>query len=181
MDIWDIVVKDYKDEDVKLDYCRRKVLLVVNTAIASSYSAQYLALEKLYRSYHDFGLEILDFPCNQFGNDAPWTSKEMHDYCVKKFHVSFNQFAKVDVNGVNESPIFSFLKDNSPQETVNGKKNKVQMKSLKAKSDTCKRDGDIIWNFTKFLIDKKGNVVMRLATTENPMLMEDKIRRLLAE
>ncbi len=181
MDIWDCVVKNSKNEDVKLDYCKNKVVLVVNTALGSDYRAQYLALEKLYRTYHDRGLEILDFPCNQFGNESDFPDEAIHDYCVKKFHTSFDQFKKVEVNGKEESPVFSFLKDNSPEETVNGFKNRSIMKGLKAKSETCKRQGDVVWNYTKFLIDKKGDVVMRFATTENPMLMEEKIKELLAK
>ena len=136
-------------------------------------------MEKLYKEYHDRGLEILDFPCNQFGNQAPGSDDEIHEFCTLKYNTTFDQFAKIDVNGENESPVFTYLKEQAPTEEVNGLKNKMAMKAIEKMSTTAKKENDIKWNFTKFLVNKEGVVVVRFAPTDTPDKIEESIKELL--
>ena len=159
MSIYDCSVKNRNGEDVSISDYKGKVLLIVNTATGCGFTPQYEGLEKLYKEYHDKGLEILDFPCNQFGNQAPGTD--------------------VDVNGENESPIYNIIKNEIKDDIIEGIKNKMAMKAVEKISTTCKTKGDIIWNFTKFLVDKEGNVVARYSPTFKPEDMEEKIKELL--
>lgn len=179
MAIYDYTVKNRKGEDVSLSTLKGKVLLVVNTATGCGFTPQYEGLEKLYKEYHDKGLEILDFPCNQFGNQAPGSDDEIHEFCTLKYNTTFDQFAKVDVNGENESPVFAYLKEQMPTEEVTGLKNKMAMKAIEKISTTAKKDGDIKWNFTKFLVNKEGAVVARFAPTDTPEQIEESIKKLL--
>ena len=157
MNIYDYVVKNRKNEDVSLSDYNGKVLIIVNTATGCGFTPQYEGLENLYKKYHEKGLEILDFPCNQFGNQAPGTADEIHEFCQLKYNTSFDQFAKIDVNGENEEPLYTFLKG--------AKKGLI--------------NSNIKWNFTKFLVDKEGNVVERYASTVTPEKIEKKIVELL--
>lgn len=179
MNIYDIIVKNRKGEDVKLDAFKGKVLLIVNTATGCGFTPQYEGLENLYKKYHEQGLEILDFPCNQFGNQAPGTDDEIHEFCTLKYNTTFDQFAKIDVNGENESPLYTYLKSQISNEEVKGIKDKMAMKAIEKISSSTKKDGDIKWNFTKFLVDKNGKVVERYAPTLKPEAFEDKIKELL--
>ena len=110
MSIYDYTVKDRKGNDVPISIFKGKVLLIVNTATGCGFTPQYEGLEKLYKEYKDKGFEILDFPCNQFGNQAPGSNDEIHEFCTLKYNTTFDQFAKVEVNGENEIPLYSFLK-----------------------------------------------------------------------
>ena len=179
MNIYDYVVKNRSDEDVKMSDFKGKILLIVNTATGCGFTPQYEAIEKLYKKYHESGLEVLDFPCDQFGHQAPGTDDEIHNFCVSKYQTTFDQFKKIDVNGENEIGLFTFLKENSPLEEINGIKNKLAMKAVMKLSKTCKNKNDIKWNFTKFLVDRNGKVVKRLSPIENPLVLEDKIKELL--
>ncbi len=179
MSIYDCSVKNRNGEDVSISDYKGKVLLIVNTATGCGFTPQYEGLEKLYKEYHDKGLEILDFPCNQFGNQAPGSDDEIHEFCQFKYNTTFDQFAKVDVNGENESPIYNIIKNEIKDDIIEGIKNKMAMKAVEKISTTCKTKGDIIWNFTKFLVDKEGNVVARYSPTFKPEDMEEKIKELL--
>ena len=136
-------------------------------------------MENLYKKYHENGLEILDFPCNQFGNQAPGNDDEIHEFCQFKYNTSFDQFSKIDVNGENESEIYTFIKNQMPEDIIEGVKNKMAMKAVEKISSTCKKEGDIKWNFTKFLVDREGKVVARYSPTFKPEDMEEKIKELL--
>ena len=179
MSIYDYSVKNINGEDVNLSEFKGKVLLVVNTATGCGFTPQYEGLENLYKKYNKEGFEILDFPCNQFGNQAPGDNNEIHEFCTLKYNTTFKQFAKIDVNGENESKLFTFLKEQMPTEQIEGFKNKMAMKAIEKISSTTKKDGDIKWNFTKFLIDREGNVVKRFAPTDSPNKIEDFIKKLL--
>ena len=157
MEIYEFKVNDYTGKEVSLEKYRGKVLLIVNTATKCGFTPQYDALEALYAKYKEQGFEILDFPCNQFFKQAPGTSEEIHDACVLRFAIAFDQFEKIDVNGKNEHPLYKYLKDNSPV-------------------DTGKR---IPWNFTKFLVDRDGKVVNRFPPTTKPEDIEEDIKALL--
>ena len=124
MSIYDYNVKDRNGKDVSMEQFKGKVLLIVNTATGCGFTPQYEGLENLYKKYHEKGLEILDFPCNQFGNQAPGSNDEIHEFCTLKYKTTFDQFAKIDVNGENEIPLYTFLK--SKKRWDNGKKNKVE-------------------------------------------------------
>ena len=179
MNLYDVVVKNRKNEDVKIADFKGKVLLIVNTATGCGFTPQYEGLEKLYKEYHEKGLEILDFPCNQFGHQAPGSDDEIHEFCTAKYKTSFDQFKKVDVNGEEESPIFTCLKEQIIEDEIDGLKNKMAMKAVEKISSSTKKDGDIKWNFTKFLVDKEGKVVARYSPTFKPEDMENKIKELL--
>ena len=179
MSIYDLKVKNRNNEDVSLSDFKGKVLIIVNTATGCGFTPQYEGLENLYKKYHDKGLEILDFPCNQFGNQAPGTDDEIHEFCALKYNTSFDQFTKIDVNGENESPLYTFLKDAISEDIISGIKNKMAMKAVEKISKTTKKKNDIKWNFTKFLVDKEGKVVERYSPTFKPEDMEEKIKELL--
>ncbi len=157
MSIYDFVMKSAKGEEVSLSEFQGKVLLIVNTATGCGFTPQYEGLEKLYELYKDQGFVVLDFPCNQFGNQAPGTEEEIVSFCQRKYKVSFPQFAKICVNGPDEAPLYKFLK--SQKGGVFGDK--------------------IKWNFTKFLVDREGHVVERYASTTKPEKIEAKIKELL--
>ena len=179
MNIYDLSVKNRQDEDVSLKEFEGKVLIIVNTATGCGFTSQYEGLEKLYQKYHDKGLEVLDFPCNQFGNQAPGTDDEIHEFCSLKYNTSFDQFKKIDVNGENESPLYTYLKSKIAEDTIDGMKNKMAMKAVEKISKTCKNKNDIKWNFTKFLVNKNGEVVGRYSPTYKPEDMEETVKNLL--
>ena len=179
MNIYDISVKTREGEDFKLSNLKGKVLLVVNTATGCGFTPQYEALETLYKKYNKDGLEVLDFPCDQFGHQAPGSDDEIHEFCTAKYQTTFDQFKKIEVNGSNEDKLFTYLKENSPEEYIKGLKNKMAMKAVSKISTTCVKENDIKWNFTKFLVDKEGRVVARYSPIEDPMVMEEKIKELL--
>jgi len=157
MSIYDYKVKDVTGAEVSLSDYAGKVLLIVNTATGCGFTPQYEGLQDLYEKYVEAGLEILDFPCNQFGHQAPGTEEEIVDFCQIRYGVTFKQFAKVEVNGANEIPLYAYLKE---------QKGGVMGKQIK-------------WNFTKFLVDRKGNVVGRFAPTVKPEALEDAIKEVL--
>ena len=179
MTIYDFTVLDTKKNEVKLDEYKGKVLLVVNTATGCGFTPQYEALENLYKKYADKGFVILDFPCNQFGQQAPGSDEEIVSFCQLKYNVSFPQFSKIEVNGENESPVFTYLKEQAPTEEYNGLGAKATGAMLKKISKTYNKESDIRWNFTKFLVDREGNVVGRFAPTTKPEDIEAEILKLL--
>ena len=179
MSIYDLKVKNRNNEEVSLSEFKGKVLIIVNTATGCGFTPQYEGLEKLYIEYHDKGLEILDFPCNQFGNQAPGTDDEIHEFCTLKYNTSFDQFTKIEVNGENESPLYTLLKDAIADDVIDGIKNKMAMKAIEKISKTYKAKKDIKWNFTKFVVDRDGNVVGRYSPTYKPEDMEEKIKELI--
>ncbi len=175
--IYDYVVKGRNGKDLAISDLKGKVLLVVNTATGCGFTPQYKALEELYQKYHEKGFEILDFPCNQFGHQAPGDDNEIHEFCTAKYQTSFDQLKKVEVNGENADPFWKYLKQHSPKEILEGMKNKITMKGVEKISTTCKEKNDIKWNFTKFLIDREGNIVARYSPIEDPMKMEEIIKK----
>lgn len=157
MKIYDFNAKDITGKEISLKEFEGKTLLVVNTATGCGFTPQYEGLENLYKKYKDRGFEILDFPCNQFANQAPGTNAEIASFCKLKYDVSFKQFAKIKVNGKNEHPLYTYLKN---------EKRGVFGKAIK-------------WNFTKFLIDKTGKVIKRFAPTTTPGKIEKEIVKIL--
>ena len=179
-EIYDFKVKKRDGNDLSLKDLKEKVILIVNTATGCGFTPQYEGLEKLYKEYHDKGLEILDFPCNQFGHQAPGTDEEIHQFCTAKYKTSFDQLKKVEVNGDETEPLYVYLKKEiSEDPEPEGMKNKIAMKAITKVPGVSKEKGFIKWNFTKFLVDKSGKVVYRFGPTDKPEEMEDKIKELL--
>ncbi len=179
--VYDFTVKDRRGNDVSLSEYKGKVLLIVNTATRCGFTPQYEELEALYKNYREQGLEILDFPCNQFGEQAPGTEEEIHQFCTLNYGTEFPQFKKIEVNGENESPLYTYLK---AQQGFKGfdKSHKIgglldQMLS-QADPDYASKP-DIKWNFTKFLVDREGNVVERYEPTTECVVIEEAIKKLL--
>lgn len=158
MSIYDFVVKDSKGEDVSLSNYKDKVIIVVNTASACGYTPQYKDLQALYEEYKEEGLVILGFPCNQFMNQEPGSNEEIQSFCELNFGVNFPVFGKIDVNGDKADPLFKYLSSKAP--------GIMGLKSIK-------------WNFTKFIIDKNGEVIERFAPQTNPQEMRSTIEKLL--
>ena len=179
MNIYDLKVKTRNGDDFDLSSLKGKVSLVVNTATGCGFTPQYKAIEDLFEKYHDQGFEVLDFPCDQFGHQAPGSDDEIHQFCTAKYNTRFDQFAKVEVNGENENQVFTILKEQQPTEEIVGFKNKAAMKAVSKISTSCKKPGDIVWNFTKFLVDKEGNAVKRYNPTFDPSELEKDLKALL--
>ena len=179
MSIYDFKVAKRKEGELDLADLRGKVLLIVNTATGCGFTPQYEGLEKLYEKYHEQGLEVLDFPCNQFGEQAPGNDEEIHEFCTLKYKTQFDQLAKIEVNGENEAPLYTFLKAAVAEENVKGLKNKMTMKMIAGISKTTKKPCDIKWNFTKFIIDREGNVAARFEPTADMSEVEELIKKLL--
>lgn len=167
MNIYDFSVKTRKGEDVSLSNYKGKVLLIVNTATGCGFTPQYDELQDLYDEFKDQGLEILDFPCNQFANQAPGDDEEIHSFCTGRYGITFPQFAKVDVNGENAIPLFKWLTENTTFKGFGNSPMGMMLSIAVKKSDKeYKNNGNIKWNFTKFLIDRNGNIVERFEPTD---------------
>ena len=166
--IYDISVKDDLGNDVSLADYKGKVLLIVNTATRCGFTPQYDELEALYEKYHAQGFEILDFPCNQFGEQAPGTIEEIHQFCTMNFNIKFPQFDKIDVNGANESPLFTYLKAQKcfGGFDLNDQRGKFMDEMLRKQDADYDKKSDIKWNFTKFLVSRDGRVVKRYEPTD---------------
>ena len=190
--IYDIKVKDDAGKDVSLSGYKGKVLLIVNTATHCGFTPQYKELEALYEKYHAEGLEILDFPCNQFGQQAPGTIQEIHQFCTANFDIQFPQFDKIDVNGANESPLFTYLKSQKGFSgfDLNDQRGKMMDGMLRKQDADYDKGGardvdnivgghqsDIKWNFTKFLVSRDGRVVKRYEPTDKINDIEADITR----
>lgn len=167
MNIYDFSVKTRKGEDVSLSNYKGKVLLIVNTATGCGFTPQYDELQDLYDEFKDQGLEILDFPCNQFANQAPGDDEEIHSFCTGRYGITFPQFAKVDVNGDNAIPLYKWLTENTTFKGFGNSPMGMMLSIAVKKSDKeYKNNGNIKWNFTKFLIDRNGNIVERFEPTD---------------
>lgn len=150
-------MNDYQGKEIDFGIYKGKVLLVVNTATKCGFTKQYDGLETLYKKYKDKGFEILDFPCNQFLFQAPGTSNEIHDSCVLRFMIQFPQFDKIKVNGNEAHPLYTYLKENAPE----GKQGRIK------------------WNFTKFLINRNGEIVDRFEPPVTPEEIDKYIEAIL--
>ena len=164
--VYDFTVKDRKGNEVSLNAYKGKVLLIVNTATGCGFTPHYKPLEEMYKDLKEKDFEILDFPCNQFANQAPGSEDEIHNFCTLKFGTEFPQFAKIDVNGENADPLFAFLATEKPFEGFGkGIKNAALNKFANLNNKTFGDKAYIKWNFTKFLIDREGKVIARFEPT----------------
>ena len=166
MSVYNYVVKDQSGNDVSLKQFEGKVLLIVNTATGCGFTPHYTEIEQMYEKWHDQGFEVIDIPCNQFMGQAPGTDDEIHEFCQLHYNTQFEQFKKSDVNGENELPLYKFLKEKQPfQGFGKGFKAKAFAAMMKARDKNYKTNPDIKWNFTKYLVDREGNVVKRYEPT----------------
>ena len=166
--IYDFTVKDDVGQDVSLSQYKGKVLLIVNTATRCGFTPQYEELEALYEQLRAQGFEILDFPCNQFGEQAPGTIAEIHEFCTANFDIQFPQFDKIDVNGADEAPLYTYLKSQQGFAgfDLNDRLGKLLDEMMRKQDADYDKKSSIKWNFTKFLVDRNGNVVKRYEPTD---------------
>lgn len=179
--VYDFEVLAIDGKKVSLEEYRGKVMLIINSATKCGFTPQYDELQKLYEKYSDKDFVILDFPCNQFNNQAPGSNEEIVSFCEMNFGVTFPIFSKIDVNGDNADPLYNFLKSEkgfegfNPEHPIAAKLEGILEKAI----PFFRKTPDIKWNFTKFLIDREGNVVRRFEPTHNMTDVEEKIKELL--
>ena len=168
MGFYDYSVKNAKGEDLPMSDYEGKVVLVVNTATGCGFTPQYKDLESIYEKYHDKGLEILDIPCNQFAGQTPGTDEEIHEFFTLEENTQFPQMKKSEVNGPGELPLYTYLKSQQGFKGFGKGAKALAMGALLHKIDKdYKNNPNIKWNFTKFLVDRKGNVIARFEPTED--------------
>ena len=166
--IYDFKVKDDAGKEVSLADYKGKVLLIVNTATRCGFTPQYKELEALYEKYAKEGFEILDFPCNQFGEQAPGSIQKIHQFCTANFDIHFPQFDKIEVNGANEHPLYTWLKAQKGFSgfDTNDQRGKFMDDMLRKRDAEFDKKSDIKWNFTKFLVSRDGRVMKRYEPTD---------------
>ena len=177
MSIYDYTLPKPDGSEVSLSEFKGKVLLIVNTATGCGFTPHYEPLEKMYEEYHDKGLEIIDVPCNQFREQAPGTDEEIHQFCTLKYNTQFPQYKKSDVNGENALPLFGYLKSQRDFEGFG--KGPVALMMSQMLKKIPKDNPDIRWNFTKFVVDREGNVVARFEPTNDMKTVEECVASLL--
>lgn len=180
MSIYDYTIKKADGQEVSMEEYKGKMLLIVNTATGCGFTPQYSELQDIYDEFHDKGLEILDFPCNQFANQAPGSDEEIHDFCTGRFGITFPQFAKIDVNGENAAPLYKWLQENSHFNGFGSNPMSLLIRPVVKKMDSdYKNNSKIKWNFTKFLIDEEGNIVERFEPTQGVKVVRARIQDIL--
>ena len=180
MSIYDIKFLARNGTERSMAEFKGKVLIIVNTATGCGFTPQYKGLEDLYLKYHDQGLEVLDFPCNQFGHQAPGSDEEIHEFCTAKYKTTFDQFKKVEVNGEKEAPLFTFLKAKKGFSDAELYPEPMK-KMLREKQANWEETPDIKWNFTKFLVDRNGEVVKRIEPLVAPEAFAAEVEALLKQ
>ena len=181
MNFYDFEAKDVTGVMVNMKEYEGKVVIVVNTATECGFTPQYDDLQDMYEKYQEEGLEILDFPCNQFGNQAPGTDEEIVSFCDSRYGITFPHFSKIDVNGENALPLYDYLKKEKGFEGFNPEHPLAAIveSQLERIDADYKNKPDIKWNFTKFLINRQGEVVARFEPTEEIQVIEEKVKALL--
>ncbi len=177
--IYDFKTTCNKGAEVDFAQFEGKVLMIVNTASKCGFTPQYDGLEALYQKYKDQGFVIVGFPCDQFAGQEPGSNEEIAEFCRLNHGVTFPLMAKTDVNGPKAEPIFEYLKAQAPTEEYNGLKAKATKTMLKGLSKSVEKDSDILWNFTKFLVNRDGTVVKRYAPVVKPEDIEKDIQEML--
>jgi len=173
MSIYDFSIKNIERKDVTLSKYEGKVLLIFNSATKCGYTPQYKGIQELYEKYKNKGFEVIDLPCNQFMNQAPGTDEELAGFCQVNYHTTFETFAKIKVNGDDAIDLYKYLKKIKPNDEEPGNESKQASIIDKISSSNIK------WNFTKFIIDRKGNVFGRYASKTKPEDLSEVIKRLL--
>ena len=181
MSVYDFSAKTISGKEVSLEDYKGKVLVIVNTASKCGFTPQYEDLEKIYQNYKEQGVEILGFPSNQFAEQEPGNNSEIHEFCKLNYGVSFQLFDKTDVRGTEAHPLFNYLTENTKFEgfDLNQKKKKILSSFLSEKFPHFLEGDSVKWNFTKFLIDREGNIVGRFEPTTEPLAMIPAIEKLI--
>lgn len=180
MSIYDYSVTKRNGEQLSLNEYKNKVILIVNTATGCGFTPQYAPIEELYKKYHDQGLEILDIPCNQFGGQTPGSDQEVHEFCQLHFNTTFDQMKKSDVNGEKELPLYTYLKAKQGFKGFDDSQMGQLLHNMLLNFDKdYASKPDIKWNFTKFLINRNGEVIKRFEPTESMESVEECIKALL--
>lgn len=180
MRLYDFKVKAQDGSEVSLSDYKGKVLLIVNTATGCGFTPQYDALQDMYEKHQNDGLEILDFPCNQFAEQAPGDDEEIHSFCTGRYGITFPQFSKIDVNGDNAIPLYKYLTENTTFGGFGKSPMSLVLTPIVKKMDKdYKNNGKVKWNFTKFLIDREGNIAARFEPTESMDNVQKKVEELL--
>ena len=166
MNFYDLTVTAADGREVSMKDYEGKVVMVVNTATGCGFTPHYAPIEEMYEKYHDQGFEVIDVPCNQFAGQAPESDEEIHEFCTLKYNTQFPQMKKSDINGENAIPLFTYLKEQKGFEGFGkGPKALVMAAMLKKIDKDYKNNPDIKWNFTKFIVDREGNVIARFEPT----------------
>ncbi len=166
MSIYDYTLTRRDGSELSLGDLKGKVLLIVNTATGCGFTPHYEPIEAMYEEFHDRGFEVIDIPCNQFAGQTPGTDEEIHEFCTLKYNTQFDQMKKSDVNGENELPLYTYLKSQKGFEGFGKGPKALMMGAMLKKLDkNYKTNPDIKWNFTKFVVDRDGNVVARFEPT----------------
>ncbi|WP_026507734.1 glutathione peroxidase [Butyrivibrio sp. MC2013] len=180
MSFYDYSVTNTKNEEISMRDYEGKVVMVVNTATGCGFTPQYEDIEKIYEEFHDQGFEVIDIPCNQFAGQTPGTDEEIHEFCTLKYNTQFPQMKKSDVNGDSQLPLYTYLKSQKGFEGFGkGAKALAMSAMLKAIDKNYKNNPDIKWNFTKFIIDRSGNVVARFEPNNDMKAVRDCIASLI--
>ena len=178
--IYDYEVTTGTGEKLSLSDYKGKVMLIVNTATGCGFTPHYKDIEAMYEKYHDQGFEVIDIPCNQFAGQTPGTDDEIHEFCTLRYNTKFPQMKKSDVNGENALPLFTYLKEQKGFEGFGKGPKALAMSVMLSKIDKdYKNNPDIKWNFTKFVVDREGNVVARFEPTADMRKVEECIKALL--
>ena len=182
MNIYDYSVKAADGSEVSLKNYRGKVIMIVNTATGCGFTPQYEAIEKMYEALHEEGLEVIDVPCNQFAGQAPGTDEEIHEFCTLKYHTRFPQMKKSDVNGDTAIPLYRYLKSQKSFEGFGKGARALAMNALlKAIDKDYKNNSEIKWNSTKFIVNRKGEVVARFEPTADMKTVREFVENTLRE
>lgn len=180
MSVYDFKVKTMDGGEVSLADYKGKVLLIVNTATGCGFTPQYDALQDLYEAHQADGLEILDFPCNQFHEQAPGDDVDIHSFCTGRYGITFPQFSKIDVLGENADPLFKYLSENTQFEGFGKSPMTLILKAVVKKMDKdYKKNGNVKWNFTKFLISREGEIIARFEPTADMKDVAEKVKEAL--
>ncbi|MGP1554882.1 MAG: glutathione peroxidase [Dialister pneumosintes] len=188
MSIYEYKAKNLSGQEVSMSHYKGQVMLIFNSATHCGFTPQYDDIQRLFDKYHKQGLSVLEFPCNQFGNQAPEDDQEIEQICKVRFGVNYDRFKKVDVNGSNALPLFDYLKSQQgfkgfgTNKKVSDKFKSFAVKAMLAiKNPDYKNSNDIKWNFTKFIVDRQGNVVARFEPTQDMNEVETCIKELLTQ
>ena len=180
MGFYDFTLKDGEGHDFATKSFEGKVVMVVNTATGCGFTPQYKEIEAMYEAFKGRGFDVLDVPCNQFGNQTPGTDEEVHQFCTLNYNTQFPQMKKSDVNGANELPLYTFLKSQQTFKGFGMSPAGIMMSGIAKKMDKdYKNNANIKWNFTKFIVDRQGNVVARFEPTEDMKKVSAFVEKLL--
>ena len=180
MGFYDYSVTDAQGNEISMDSYKGKVVLVVNTATGCGFTPHYKDIEAMYEKFHEQGFEVVDVPCNQFAGQTPGTDEEIHEFCQLHYNTKFPQMKKADVNGENQLPLFKYLKEQKGFEGFGMGPSALAMNVMLKKIDKdYKNNPDIKWNFTKFVVDRNGNVVARFEPTADMKKVSDCVAALI--